>query len=24
MGEYRSGRAGTPGAPAEVHIVEPR
>jgi SagB-type dehydrogenase family enzyme len=24
MGEYRSGRAGTPGAPTEVRIVEPR
>ena len=24
MGEYRSGRAGSPGAPTEVRIVEPR
>jgi SagB-type dehydrogenase family enzyme len=24
MGEYRSGRAGTPGAPSRVRVVEPR
>jgi hypothetical protein len=24
MGEYRSGRAGTPGAPTRVRVVEPR